>query len=226
MCAEQAKLLPKHAIRFNSGIWVGRCTISNAHLVVDGNKLFRTRSVRRFPEGPERWDHETLQRFAVRVDKPTSIPDVPTRRREELADERAAERDERFPLLDERCEERGSSSNQPMNAEPSRTESDRQTKRQRGPDDDGTRRQERQERQYEYDQEGDTEMMPDVELLPEDEVLLTRKTDTHDFHYIGHDLRILQASYIEPILISPILRGPRLDKTEQEDSAKNLWRKE
>ena len=59
--AEQTKVLPKHAIRFNSGIWVGRCTISNAHLVVDGSKLSRTRTVRRFPEGSERWNHETMQ---------------------------------------------------------------------------------------------------------------------------------------------------------------------
>ena len=82
MYAEQAKVLPKHAIRFNSGIWVGRCTISNAHLVVDGSKLFRTRTVRRFPEGPERWNHETMLRFAVNVANPTSIPDVPSKRRD------------------------------------------------------------------------------------------------------------------------------------------------
>ena len=84
MYAEQAKVLPKHAIRFNSGNWVGRCTISNAHLVVDGNNLFRTRTVRRFPEGPERWNHETMQRFAVNVANPTSIPDVPSRRRDRV----------------------------------------------------------------------------------------------------------------------------------------------
>ena len=82
MYAEQTKVLPKHAIRFNSGIWVGRCTISNAHLVVDGSKLFRTRTVRRFPEGSERWNHETIQRFAVNVTNPTSIPTF--RRRGEM----------------------------------------------------------------------------------------------------------------------------------------------
>ena len=86
MYAEQTKVLPKHAIRFNSGIWVGRCTISNAHLVVDDSKLFRTRTVRRFPEGSERRNHETLQRFAVNVTNPISIPDVPTKKRRDVSE--------------------------------------------------------------------------------------------------------------------------------------------
>ena len=39
MYAEQMMVLPKHVTRFNSGIWVGRCTISNTHLVVDGKRI-------------------------------------------------------------------------------------------------------------------------------------------------------------------------------------------
>ena len=81
LCMQQMKVSPKHATRFNSGIWGGRCTISNAHLVVDGKKWFRTRTVRRFPEGSERWNHETMQRFAVNVTNPIRFPtfrrDVP-----------------------------------------------------------------------------------------------------------------------------------------------------
>ena len=45
--------------RFRMRIWL-----------LDGGKLFRTRTVRRFPEGPERWNHETMQRFAVKVANP------------------------------------------------------------------------------------------------------------------------------------------------------------
>ena len=145
MYAEQTKVLPKHAIRFNSGIWVGRCTISNAHLVVDGSKLFRTRTVRRFPEGSERWNHEKMQRFAVNVANPTSIPDVPSKRRD------VSEHDE----LDERLDEREHAERQhhasTSSTEPSGTESDRHKKRKRDPDDNGisVRRK--------YDEEGDAE---------------------------------------------------------------------
>ena len=96
MYAEQAKVLPKHVIRFNSGIWIGRCTISNAHLVVDGDKLFRNRTARRFPEGSERWNHETMQRFAVNVTNEISIIDVPMKRRD------VSEHDEMDERLDER----------------------------------------------------------------------------------------------------------------------------
>ena len=172
MYAEQTKVLPKHATRFNSGIWVGRCTISNAHLVVDGSKLFRTRTVRRFPEGSERWNHETMQRFAVNVANPTSIPDVPTKRRD------VSEHDE----LDERLDEREHAERQrhvsTSSAEPSRTESDRHKKRKRDPDDNGisVRRK--------YDEEGDAEF---AELLLENGLMMTRTTDTFDPQYIGHD---------------------------------------
>ena len=82
MYAEQAKTLPKHAVRISSGIWVGRCTMPNTHLVIDGKKLYRTRTVRRCPDGPDRWDTQTMQRFEVYASTPTSIPDVPSRRRE------------------------------------------------------------------------------------------------------------------------------------------------
>ena len=131
MYAEQTKVLPKHVIRFNSGIWVGRCTISNAHLVVDGDKLFRTRTVRRFPEGSERWNHETMQRFAVNVTNTTSIPDAPSKRRD------VSEHDE----LDERLDEYEHAERQrhvpTSSVEPSRTESDRHKKRKRDLDDNG-----------------------------------------------------------------------------------------
>ena len=96
MYAEQMMVLPKHVTRFNSGIWVGRCTISNAHLVVDGNKLFRTRTERRFPEGSERWNPKTMQQFSVNVTNPSSIPDVPTKRRD------VSEHDEMDERLDKR----------------------------------------------------------------------------------------------------------------------------
>ena len=128
MFAEQTKVLPKNAIRFNSGIWVGRCTISNAHLVVDGSKLFRTRTVRRFPEGSERWNHETMQRFAIHVANPTSNPDVPSRRRDVSEHDELDERE-----LDERLDERKHAERQrhvpTSSAESSRTEYDRHKKR-------------------------------------------------------------------------------------------------
>ena len=185
MYAEQTKVLPKHAIRFNSGIWVGRCTISNAHLVVDGSKLFRTRTVRRFPEGSERWNHETMQRFAVNVANPTSIPDVPSRRRDvsehdddELDEREHAERQLHVPT---------------SSAEPSRTESDYHKKRKRDPDDNGINVRRK------YDEEGETL----------DEMLVV----TLDPQHIGHDEWILQESYVEPIQVYPILYEPKLDAT-------------
>ena len=180
MYAEQTKVLPKHAFRFNSGIWVGRCTISNAHLVVDGNKLFRTRTVRRFPEGSERWNHETMQRFEVNVTNPTSIPDIPSKR---------AERQHHAST---------------SSTEPSGTEFDRHKKRKRDPDDNGisVRRK--------YDEEGDAEF---AELLLENGLMMTRTTDTFEPQYIGHDERILQEPYVEPIQVFPILHEPKLDAT-------------
>ena len=189
MYAEQTKVLPKHAIRFNSGIWVGRCTISNAHLVVDGSKLFRTQTVRRFPEGSERWNHETMQRFAVNVTNPTSIPDVPSKRRD------VSEHDE----LDERLDAREHAERQrhvpTSNAEPSGTESDRHKKRKRDPDDYGisVRRK--------FDEEGDAEF---AELLLENGLMMTRTTDNE---------WILQEPYVEPIQVFPILHEPKLDTT-------------
>ena len=200
MFAEQMKVLPKHAIRFHSGIWVGRCTISNAHLVVDGSKLFRTRTVRRFPEGSERWNHETMQRFAVNVTNPTSIPDVPTKRRD------VSEHDE----MDERLNEREHAERQhhasTSSTEPSGTESDRHKKRKRDPDDNGisVRRK--------YDEEGDAEFS---ELLLENGLMMTRTTDTFDPQHIGHDEWILQEPYVEPIQVFPILHEPKLDATNR-----------
>ena len=187
--AEQMKVLPKHAIRFNLGIWVGRCTISNAHLVVDGNKLFRTRTVRRFPEGSERWNHETMQRFAVNVANPTSIPDVPSRRRDvsepdelnERLDERKHAEKQRHVQFDDHVQ---------FNDEPSRTESDHHKKRKRDPDDNGINVRRK------YDEE-------DAEML----------VITLDPQYIGHDEWILQESYVEPIQVFPILHEPKLDAT-------------
>ena len=194
MYAEQTKILPKHVIRFNSGIWVGRCTISNAQLIVDGSKLFRTRTVRRFPEGPERWNNETMQRFAVNVANPTSIPDVPSRRRD------VSEHDE----LDERLNEREhaerqrhvprhvpTSRSEPSRTEFDRTESDKKRKRVSFHDDNeiNVRRK--------YDEEGDAEML----------------FVTFDPQYIDHDEWILQESYVEPIQVFPILHEPKLDAT-------------
>ena len=196
MYAEQTKVFPKHAIRFNSGIWVGRCTISNAHLVVDGSKLFRTRTVRRFPEGSERWNHETMHRFAVNVANPNSIPDVPSKRRDVF------EHDE----LDERLDEREHAERQhhasTSSTEPSGTESDRHKKRKRDPDDNGisVRRK--------YDEERDAEF---AELLLENGLMMTRTTDTFDPQYIGHDEWIPQEPYVEPNQVFPILHEPKID---------------
>ena len=174
----------RHTIQLS--IWVGRCTISNAHLVVDGSKLFRTRTVRRFPEGSERWNHETMQRFAVNVANPTSIPDVPSRRLD------VSEHDE----LDERLDEREHAERQrhvpTSSAEPSRTESDRHNKRKRDPDDNGIN-----VRRKNHDEEGDAEML----------------VVTFDPQYIGHDEWILQEPYVEPIQVFPILQEPKLDAT-------------
>ena len=147
---------------------------------MDGSKLFRTRTVRRFPEGSEGWNHETMQRFAVNVAYPTSIPDVPSRRRD------VSEHDE----LDERLDEREQAERQrhvpTSSAEPSRTESDRHKKRKRDPDDNGisVRRK--------YDEEGDVEML----------------VVTFDPQYIGHDEWMLQESYVESIQVFPILHEP------------------
>ena len=165
---------------------------------MDGNKLFRTRTVRRFPEGSERWNHETMQRFAVNVTNPTSIPDVPTKRRD------VSEHDE----MDERLDEREHAERQhhvpTSSAEPSGTESDRHKKRKRDPDDNGisVRRK--------YDEEGDAEF---AELFLENGLMMTRTTDTFEPQYIGHDERILQEPYVEPIQVFPILHEPKLDAT-------------
>ena len=145
-----------------------------------------------FPEGSERWNHETMQRFAVNVANPTSIPDVPSRRRD------VSEHDE----LDERLDEREHARHVPTSsAEPSRTESDRHKKRKRDPDDNGisVRRK--------YDEKGD------AELLLEDGLMMTRTTDTFDPQYIGHDEWILQEPYVEPIQVFPTLHEPKLDAT-------------
>ena len=163
---------------------------------MDGGKLIRTRTVRRFPEGPERWNQETMQRFAVNVANPTSIPDVPSSRRD------VSEHDE----LDERLGERIHAERQrhvpTSSAEPSRTESDRQKNRKRDPPDDNGIRVRRK-----CDEEGD------AESLLEDGLMMTRTTDTFDPQYIRHDEWILQESYVEPIQVFPILHEPKLDAT-------------
>ena len=216
MYAEQTKVIPRHVTRFNSDIWVGRCTISNAHLDVDGSKLFRTRTVRRFPEGSERWNHETMQRFAVNVVKSTSIPDIPSRRRDvsehteydELdgrLDEREHTERQRHVHFDDEpdeCEHAERQRHIPTSsAEPSRTESDRHQKRKRDPDDNGINVRRK------YDEEGY------AELLLEDGLMMTRTTDTFDPQYVGHDEWILQEPYVEPIQVFPILHEPKLDAT-------------
>ena len=72
-----------------------------------------------------------MQRFAVNVTNPTSIPDVLSKRRD------VPEHDE----LNERVDEREHAERQchvpTSNAEPSGTESDRHKKRKRDPDDNG-----------------------------------------------------------------------------------------
>ena len=73
----------------------------------------------------------TMQRFAVNVTNPISIPDVPTKRRD------VSEHDEMDERLDERehaeCQHHASTSS----TEPSGTEFDRHKKRKRDPDDNG-----------------------------------------------------------------------------------------
>ena len=174
---------------------------------MDGSKLFRTRTVRRGPEESERWIHETMQRFAVNVANPTSIPDVPSRRRD------VSEHDE----LDERLDEREHAERQrhvpTSSAEPSRTESDRHKKRKRDPDDNGisVRRK--------YDEEGD------AELLLEDGLMMTRTTDTFD-----HNTSDMTNGYYRN-LTSNRFRSFRFCtnqssmQLEQEDSTRNWYRR-
>ena len=218
MYAEQAKTLPKHATRFNSGIWVGRCTISNTHLVIDGTKLFRTRTVRRFPDGPDRWDAETMQRFSVVVSTPTSIPDVPSRRRD-LQERELNEQRNQNP------ESRPRSSDDPSATEQNRPST---TKQNSSTDEQNIPKRRKRERnawlerfaqenvdnaQRLFDKDGDAEMLPgnifdDDELMVEETV---ETVDTYDPYPIGHEERILQEAYIEPAQISPILKEPKLD---------------
>ena len=139
-----------------------------------------------------------MQRFAVNVANPTSIPNVPTKKRD------VSEHDE----LDERLDEREHAERQrhvsTSSAEPSTTVSDRHKKRKRDPDDNGisVRRK--------YDEEGDAEF---GELLLENGLIKTRTTDTFDPQYIGHDEWILKEPYVEPIQVFPILHEPKLDAT-------------
>ena len=139
-----------------------------------------------------------MQRFAVNVTNPTSIPDVPSKRRD------VSEHDE----MDERLNEREHAERQhhasTSSTEPSGTESDRHKKRKRDPDDNGisVRRK--------YDEEGDAEF---AELLLENGLMMNRTTDTFDPQYIGHDEWILQEPYVEPIQVFPILHEPKLDAT-------------
>ena len=149
---------------------------------------------------------------------PTSIPDVPSRRRdvsehdelEGRLDEREhAERQRHVHFDDEpdECEhaEREHAERQrhvpTSSAEPSRTESDRHQKRKRDPDGNGINVRRK------YDKEGY------AELLLEDGLMMTRTTDTLDPQYIGHDEWILQEPYVEPIQVFPILHEPKLDAT-------------
>ena len=72
-----------------------------------------------------------MQRFEVNVTNPTSIPDVPSKRRD------VSEHDELDERLDE-CEHAERQRHVPTSdAEPSRTEFDRHKKRKRDPDDNG-----------------------------------------------------------------------------------------
>ena len=169
------------------------------------------------PEGSERWNHETMQRFAVSVANPTSIPDVPSRRRDvsehDELDERLDEREhverqrhvhfDRPVHFDDELDEQYAERQRHVptsSAEPSRTESDRH-KRKRDPDDSGINVRRK------YDDEGY------AELLLEDGLMMTRTTDTFDPQYIGHDEWILQEPYVEPVQVFPILHEPKLDAT-------------
>ena len=195
MYAEQTNVLPKHAIRFNSGIWVGRCTISNAHLVVDGSKLFRTRTVRRFPEGSERWNHEQcndLQSMSpIRLRFPTF------RRRGEMCPNmtRWIHDWTNANMLNANIMHRHQAPNRrEPNLIVTRNENEILTTME----------------SRKYDEEGDAEF---AELLMENGLMMTRTTDTFDPQYIGHDEWILQKPYVEPIQVFPILHEPKLDAT-------------
>ena len=117
-----------------------------------------------------------MLRFAVNVTNPTSIPDVPSGRRDVSEHDELDERE-----LDERRDEREHAERQRhvQFDEPSRTESDRHKKRARmtfaDPDDNGisVRRK--------YDEKGDAEF---AELLLDDGLMMTRTTDTLDPQYI------------------------------------------
>ena len=139
-----------------------------------------------------------MQRFAVNVTNPTSIPDVPMKRRD------VSEHDEMDERLDEREHDERQRHVPTSSAEPSGTESDRHKKRKRDPDDNGisVRRK--------FDEEGDAEF---AELLLENGLMMTRTTDTFDPQYIGHDELILQEPYVEPIQVFPISHEPKLDAT-------------
>ena len=129
-----------------------------------------------------------MQRFAVVVSTPNSIPDVPSMRRE--LETREREHTEQKPS--------SSSSDDPSRIEPSRddpltTEHDRKRKRDHA------------EEQVTRDKDGDIEMSPD-------DGLLNVTVETFEPHYIEHDERILQEPYTEPKTLSPILQEPKLDE--------------
>ena len=115
-----------------------------------------------------------MQRFAVNVANPTSIPDVPSKRRD------VSEHDE----LDERLDEREHAERQrhvpTSSAEPMRFESDRHKKRKRDLDDKGT------SVRRKYDKEGNAEF---AELLLENGLMMTRTTDTFDPQTCSDDTR-------------------------------------
>ena len=108
-----------------------------------------------------------MLRFAVNVTNPTSIPDVPSRRRDvsehDELDERLDEREhaerqrQRHVHFDDEPDEREHDERQrhvpTSSAELSRTESDRHQKRKRDPDDNGINLRRK------YDEEGYAELL-------------------------------------------------------------------
>ena len=57
---QPAHLVQKLELHWTPGIWLGRCTGSNEHIVGTSSRVYKTRSVRRMPESRQ-WQTELLQ---------------------------------------------------------------------------------------------------------------------------------------------------------------------
>ena len=57
---QPAHMVQKLELHWNPGIWLGRCTGSNEHIVGTSSRVYKTRSVRRMPES-RHWQTELLQ---------------------------------------------------------------------------------------------------------------------------------------------------------------------